>query len=1600
MHCLIDSINEKIEKTSGAEKIYGGYRIPVARGRTKAKCDFLADRAADAANKGYEFLPKEEQPAIVDKSYLKEARIRVNANQRLEELHEVKNGKRSLEDWNEKHRGEGANRHYSPHSDPAVHAKAIKDQIGVKALTVNPAKSSEYIDPKTGETFRRVTSLGKEKHIADSGATARGNIVDLTLRDFVTDTNDRSQKNNAAQAIVTPRVMSVKDFETLFRQHVTDVEAKVTAEKGVLPPKFDSAAIKQIYDIFVNFSNQNNYLVSDIPTLWGNVGGETIAGTVDIINIDGNGRIEIIDLKTSVKDRVLDDTINFHESDVSQQSHYAELIRQRTGEIPIGSRILAIQMIEGTKGIITSAICTADKHKMSDARGGAYQVPYNSRILSFPSQGQTQADFDAKIKKIREENGAPLGQNFAELAKWKKEQLEENRRKQFTLKNVKGIEAEQKRALLAKERDILESQARYLFENKEFGQFTVAYLDLKSIQQALESGDQDKILMAGNKLRFYNDIHFSEVIVPKDGTAPQEEIELAKKNKETVDAINAMKTTLTKIFKDKNKEIVLAILEKDGIITDVLKEMNSREDIKRRAGKKEISAGKFEDFTVKDLLTAEGDIDVLSENILGIISSFKGDTVIPQYIYKVFENLLHENQEHPMDLMERMDKFNSEHKMSDQEKEIFFSKDEDGERDGFLINAFSEAWFGMTKAFGEKVRSFKNSFSGANRTARYKIAFDWILNNSEPINFFNLKAVYDEYGKDPKYSQYFSGYNEADAIAYEKKLEGVLGPQLHAIKNNIMATLQNYHSSASELTGTITNQSLASRNIWQFMDNINKKVYDPINYQRENEHDIMARAIKPAGGLTQEMQNDLLEIKGKIEQYQLERKNNTTGLETPSMSSLKSEIQAKLTKFKGFGMLQEYADSVMDKLEKGQIEYTSAPRKIYFSDFENFPMVPKHDNKDHFSEEFETIKNDENKSELWKLYHEAREYINNVYGMASSERVKIPMVKTGFFAKMASYRRDVKNKDKSSRGVQNPITSFFVSEPWRVMTENFFSKQRYKKRGEIVSNNYDSSAKEIKELAKNYMLTKGMNEQEALKAARKEVNKFYFGDIDSSIKQMLTAASVHRTRHMSEPIIMAMYNTYENVFGSKKDLKTGQTSVNIERTKGKAKLDYWIQKHVYNISNPLWEDGITQQALGTDELKTLKAIQKAYSRIADVDKTTNKRTRKLVSKSHLKRYTQQERVIAREYKQIVENGITPGQEMEQIQEIDGKEFYFKVYKDPVTHQFKYKTNVKILKENGVGIPAIDFSGELNKEVTDINDSQDVTEEQFHTALGYFIELNLNHMGSPITISSAMNGLMAYCIYRGLALNPISGAKNRGEGILTNTAADMSGEYWTPGNYMPAKDFMGYSNLMKVRERFINKKKPLSKKREQLQVFEKLLERFGGLHKKYDTIGSGVDTFDDKVANVLFDLAINLPERKNQGEVVLCLMMDEMIEVPDGKGGTTKVPFFDKATQQFTLYHIKDGELKLKDEYEGKFDLYGEQMKNLRLRMTNVVSRVQGNFAKHDGLKGKASILGRMGLLFKTYLPEHINSRYSGFMSENEKTINVDINTRGIKKKGR
>lgn len=616
---------------------------------------------------------------------------------------------------------------------------------------------------------------------------------------------------------------------------------------------------------------------------------------------------------------------------------------------------------------------------------------------------------------------------------------------------------------------------------------------------------------------------------------------------------------------------------------------------------------------------------------------------------------------------------------------------------------------------------------------------------------------------------------------------------------------------------------------------------------------------------------------------------------------------------------------------------------VLFNKFDDLSILPKSTKMEEgeevdsgfYSKEFQDMLADPEKVEYWSILKEMSDYINSTYAQDPFNRLSYPKVEQEYAERLLNDIEFIRNNPTSLKGFGRLFGSMAHEyKSW------FFEKGRSQNDESGIRSNYnDKSESEIRHKATVYQV-KGMSKEDAYKRARAEVVESYSDiDLNTSMKAALIEASLHNARLKTEPIAKGILKVFSDI----KD-KNGK-----DRTKANERLKYWVDKIVLNhttayrgstnlegkpISNEGWLNKIIQQLGGN---KWLEKIQE----------------RKL-----MKLLSDNDKKILKELKDVQKSGYGPtfkidhlGYKLQKVVDADGNSQY---------------------AANG----------------------EEVTKEEFDKVFEQYIEDHIKSLGLDLNLAGIVDGVLKTVIFKGLGLNPISGIFNRIEGKHSSMIMDLTGEYWTTGNIDIANQFMFAAN--------INKMSPdqlpvnIRGRRKEVKTFQEFINRLRVLQDRKNELQRNVEDsrFSMQKLN-LFQFAVEHPEFKNQGAIMLAIMMDE--DIVDNNGNKFKL--FDKDTMSFTPFALDEyGVLKIKPEFSESFTFNSEQIENMVLRIEDAVSHSQGNYNQFDIMKIKKSMWGRAATVFMTWFPEHFNQRWG--VRDMNGDLNVNLFTGKKRQDGR
>lgn len=620
-------------------------------------------------------------------------------------------------------------------------------------------------------------------------------------------------------------------------------------------------------------------------------------------------------------------------------------------------------------------------------------------------------------------------------------------------------------------------------------------------------------------------------------------------------------------------------------------------------------------------------------------------------------------------------------------------------------------------------------------------------------------------------------------------------------------------------------------------------------------------------------------------------------------------------------------------------------------------------------ENFNAIQESQEAFDLWVLLDDIlRNHINSAYSNISHLN-SLPM-----------FRKELSETLASAREVGGIFGWFkgLISYSINHMVDLYFEKGMKQDKDGIVSNysnkaSYETIAyknalmlktkgnllKKAREVGLNMFSDETSKEEIAEAIANKEVMEDYSKDIVKNILAASNLATTQRARKDSVFILELLYDQHVNQSKGSSKKESRGTSIKKARS--------WLDSTIYGKRNLVNED---EQG-------------------------------NIVTKGGKKRYTEAEKRILTVFKDLEKENS------DDMEFMINNTTYLKE-KDEKTGEVKFYKN-SFFEDGKKGLLP-------------------VKQKEFEDKLNEYIKQQADVTGISLTFSSILQGVMKSLSLRFLGFNPKSGIKNRLDGWFMNMIADGEGVHWSSGNLKNSTRILTFGNTYRLSSSgkfdFINRKRA-----QQLKTLDALMEGMAVLQDKRDVLDkknrtSTFDRYKDVIDPHLF--AVGMPEYKNQMEIAVSIMQDVKIYDAFGKehrlcNGDGFV--FDKNGKQIDDYNyfpaFKPGTLELRDEFKytgGAFDAQGklrtdidlEQFINqenmayenysstsssnpmaaLTIKVSQTISSIQGNYSGTDNLMIMDSIWGKMALMYKRYLPAHMNKRFGGLrtnMSTGETT---------------
>lgn len=1166
-----------------------------------------------------------------------------------------------------------------------------------------------------------------------------------------------------------------------------------------------------------------------------------VAGEVDILSVDKDGNFHLYDVKTTKKG-----SLKWYDT-----SYKGKMTKRNRHSLQLSAYNNLFEYQYGKKfkrmGIIPFELVYDEAGHIHDLNEVDY-IPhtYNTAVEQYiPKKNQQKTeeeDFQERAyrKQQQEEQeydpNEPLGDNYFELVNWKNKELEKIEKEKKRLKTIlKYRDTSENRAILknleAKQKTI-ENQLQQLSHKEIDYMFHAILEDLYDLELALKSGSMHDIQNVKEKIDYYRE--FIKTLPNHPDFKP----------------ISEKVVRLEALQSKRNREKLMEELENSDLIKNVLDNLNK--DITDPNDK----------YTIEDLLVANADIPWTDREFLGLISSNTGDTVLPQYLFAKFRTSLMRNTNTATDFVDKLQAYLQKHGAG--EREWIYERDSMGGKTGRLIDVFSENWLEEISERNRLLRNYRTSLyeTGENISQNYDEIIDWYTSKAVVVDFTRLSAVKDIYGTNPEYAKYFEKSTDEKIARYENNLKKQLGPRFNDVVDQILNKLSKFEELKQDdsIDPIWRNRTIASYNVWEFLDNYKKGLTGPINYKWE---------------------------KGTSSVY--------------------------------------FSPEAFSDLTILPINKIS---KVYYNN-EGLREVEETDSG-FYNEEYQKILNDPVKLEYWSIMKDMSEYVRDTYGLRD-QGLTYAKIQDAYAERLLQDLDFLKKNPKLKN-----LKKLFLDGA-REYKSFFYEQGTYSTEKGIRSNYSDTSRVEISKLSKTYIL-QGMKPKEAYKKARREVLENYTPNLNNAMKAAVLEAAVQNARLETESLSEGLLDVFKSI--KARDEKGEAT---VERVNAISRLEAYIDKVIlnrstkYRDSKDLFGRTISDQGWLEKILTELGGDSKVIKQIKEADLT---------------------KYLSEADKKILEN----------LRGLKGGNY---------SGEFKIETTLDgetvTLKRNYDKSQGYFYT--LN--------SKEITKDEFDELFDEYIDKEISNIGLDLNMAGLLDGVLKSVILSGLGLNPISGIFNRIEGKHSAMIMDLTGEYWTTGNIDHANQFLAFSNLIRLSPFKVPRK--YKDKQVQIQILQEVLDRFQVLQdrKRENERVMRSNRMDRNLLNI-FQFAVDNPEFKNQGAIMLSVMMDTKIF--DNNGNEYK--FFDPETMTFPAFNFEEGTISIKPEFSDSFSFNTPEMERMVLKIEDAVSHSQGNYNQHDIMKIKRGVWGRALTTFMTWFPEQVNQRWGTRTTGDELNINL------------
>jgi len=242
----------------------------------------------------------------------------------------------------------------------------------------------------------------------------------------------------------------------------------------------------------------------------------------------------------------------------------------------------------------------------------------------------------------------------------------------------------------------------------------------------------------------------------------------------------------------------------------------------------------------------------------------------------------------------------------------------------------------------------------------------------------------------------------------------------------------------------------------------------------------------------------------------------------------------------------------------------------------------------------------------------------------------------------------------------------------------------------------------------------------------------------------------------------------------------------------------------------------------------------------------------------------------------------------------------------------------------------------------------------------------NNLGKTRTTTAAFNNLLAWIRTMRLGFNLSSGVTNYIEGWMSNMIIAATGEYFDPNMI-----YRGYATTYSSFWKNISygKWEPGTSKKQRA-----LMDKFKVVMNTANQLQESTEkTFSDKLEWIHPHAINERVEYNNQGA-----LFNAMLRSSRDQDHTIK----DKDGNISSLWDAYDNNGNLKDEFRTEEniknweDLQGDDYKTFEQKLSKALVLAHGNYDEMRGMMAKSTVLGKAGLMFKTWLPQQLYWRFA------------------------